>query len=80
MCGVYTNECVETTTRDASDIGFFTTVIEDACATVTPELHFSSLNTLRDRYARILTTAQAVTEITRLCEPSEVRHDRPAQP
>ncbi len=63
IVGVYTNECVETTARDASDLGFFTTVIEDACATVTPELHNSSLNTLRDRYARILSTDAAIREI-----------------
>ncbi|MCA9640280.1 MAG: cysteine hydrolase [Polyangiaceae bacterium] len=63
MCGVYTNECVETTARDASDLGFFTSVIEDACATVTPELHNSSLNTLRDRYAKILTTEEAIAEL-----------------
>jgi nicotinamidase-related amidase len=79
MCGVYTNECVETTTRDASDIGFYSTVIEDACATVTPDLHFSSLNTLRDRYARILSTAQAVSEITRLCEPTTAREEPSAE-
>ncbi len=63
MCGVYTNECVETTARDASDLGFFTSVIEDACATVTPELHTSSLNTLRDRYAKILSTDEAISEL-----------------
>jgi nicotinamidase-related amidase len=63
LVGVYTNECVETTARDASDLGFFTTVIDDACATVTPDLHYSSLNTLRDRYARILSTQKAVHEV-----------------
>jgi nicotinamidase-related amidase len=64
MVGVYTNECVETTTRDASDIGFFTSVVDDCCATVTPELHYSSLKTLKDRYARIISTNQAVAEVS----------------
>lgn len=63
IVGVYTNECVETTARDASDIGFYTTVVEDACATVTPTLHYASLNTLRDRYARVLSTEQALREV-----------------
>jgi nicotinamidase-related amidase len=63
MVGVYTNECVETTTRDASDLGFFTSVVDDGCATVTPELHYSSLKTLKDRYARIISTEQAVDEV-----------------
>ena len=62
VCGVYTNECVDTTVRDASDLGFFTTLLDDACATVTPELHQSTLTVLRDRYARVLTTEQAVQE------------------
>jgi nicotinamidase-related amidase len=61
--GVYTNECVETTTRDASDLGYFVTLIEDACATVTPHLHQASIDTLRDRYARILSTQQALDDL-----------------
>ena len=63
MCGVYTNECVETTARDASDLGYFVTLIEDACATVTPHLHQASIDTLRDRYARILSTDQALADL-----------------
>jgi nicotinamidase-related amidase len=51
VVGVYTNECVETTIRDASDLGFHATLIDDGCATVTPELHYSTIHTLRDRYA-----------------------------
>lgn len=53
--GVYTNECVETTVRDACDLGYLVTVVEDCCATVTPELHHGSVSNLRDRYARIVT-------------------------
>ncbi len=65
LCGVYTNECVETTARDACDLGYFVTIIDDACATVTPELHLASLATLRDRYARVVDTETAVSEIDR---------------
>ena len=63
IVGVYTNECVSTTVRDACDRGFYTTLINDACATVTPELHNATLSTIRDRYARVMTTDQAVKEI-----------------
>jgi len=63
VTGVYTNECVDTACRDACDLGFHTTLIDDACATVTPALHNATINTLRDRYARILTTDQAIAEI-----------------
>lgn len=64
VVGVYTNECVETTIRDACDLGYLVTLVEDACTTVTRELHEASLATLRDRYARVLTTDEAIEEIT----------------
>ncbi len=66
IVGVYTNECVETTVRDACDLGYLVTVIEDCCATVTPELHQASLATLRDRYARVISLEEAIRSINRL--------------
>lgn len=63
VCGVYTNECVSTTVRDACDRGFYTTMINDACATVTPQLHNATIETIKDRYARVMTTEEAVKEI-----------------
>ena len=66
ICGVYTNECVSTTVRDACDLGFYTTLINDACATVTPELHNATIQTIKDRYARVMTTEDAVKEIKRV--------------
>lgn len=66
ICGVYTNECVSTTVRDACDLGFYTTLINDACATVTPELHNATIQTIKDRYARVMTTEEAVKEIKRV--------------
>lgn len=66
ICGVYTNECVSTTVRDACDLGYYTTLINDACATVTPELHNATISTVRDRYARVLTTEEALKEIKRV--------------
>lgn len=65
VVGVYTNECVETTVRDACDLGYLVTMIDDGCATVTPELHEASLTTLRDRYARIFSAAEAMETIER---------------
>ena len=31
-----TNQCVESAVRDAADLGFFVTVVEDACAAKVP--------------------------------------------
>lgn len=63
VCGVYTNECVSTTVRDACDRGFNTTLINDGCATVTPDLHNATIATIKDRYARVLTTDEVIKEI-----------------
>jgi hypothetical protein len=32
------------------------TLIEDGCATVTPEMQKATLTTIKDRYARVMTT------------------------
>lgn len=66
VVGVYTNECVETTVRDACDLGYLVTIIEDGCATVTPELHEASLATLRDRYARVMQLEETLKTVHRL--------------
>ena len=66
VCGVYTNECVETTVRDACDLGYLVTMVEDACTTVTQELQDASIKTLKDRYARILQTQEVLDEIHQL--------------
>lgn len=66
IVGVYTNECVSTAIRDACDRGFYVTFIPDACATVTPELEAATISTVTDRYARALTTDQAVEELQTL--------------
>lgn len=66
VAGVYSNECVSTAIRDACDLGFYVTLIEDGCATVTPELQKATITTMKDRYARVMTTDEAIAEITRL--------------
>lgn len=64
VVGVYSNECVSTAVRDACDLGFYVTLISDAIATVTPELQNATITTMKDRYARVLTTEEAVRELS----------------
>jgi nicotinamidase-related amidase len=66
ICGVYSNECVSTAARDACDLGFYVTIVADGVATVTPELENATVTTMRDRYARILTTDAVIGETERL--------------
>jgi nicotinamidase-related amidase len=63
VVGVYSNECVSTAIRDACDLGFHVTLISDAVATVTPELENATITTMKDRYARVMTTEEAVAEL-----------------
>jgi nicotinamidase-related amidase len=68
VVGVYSNECVSTAVRDACDLGFHVTLIGDAIATVTPELQQATITTMKDRYARVLDTAEAVAEVRGVLE------------
>jgi nicotinamidase-related amidase len=70
VTGVYTNECVETTVRDACDLGYLVSLVEDACTTVTPELQKASIMTLRNRYADVVTTDQMEKRFSRLMKMS----------
>ncbi len=71
MCGVHTNECVSTAVRNACDEGFFVTLVADASAAVTPEQHYAAIQSLRDRYARILSTTEAIAEIAEQFKPAQ---------
>lgn len=64
VTGVYTNECVSTAIRDACDLGFYTTLVEDCCATVTPALQQATITTMKDRFARVLSTTEAIQQLT----------------
>ncbi len=63
VVGVYSNECVSTAIRDACDLGFHTTLIADGCATVTPELQEATITSVKDRYARVIDTDEAIAEL-----------------
>ena len=63
VVGVYSNECVSTAIRDACDLGFHVTLISDGVATVTPELDNATITTMKDRYARVMSTEEAIDEI-----------------
>ena len=67
VCGMMTSMCVDATARAASDLGFGTTVVHDACTThdlvfgseTVParQVHAAFIAALGDAYATILATA-----------------------
>ena len=76
IVGVYSNECVSTAIRDACDLGFYVTLISDATATVTPELQQATYTTMKDRYARVLTTDEAIEELETVANFTGAHHGR----
>src|SRR5216683_3850656 len=65
LAGILTDQCVDSTARDACDIGYLVTIITDACATHSRDRHEWSLRNNRG-YARQQTTSEIVAEIERL--------------
>ena len=43
IAGIVTDQCVDMAVRDAADRGYLVTLVQDACATYTPERHESAL-------------------------------------
>ena len=62
VMGLLTDQCVESAVRDACDMGFLVTLIEDACATFTQERHDATLRAIKG-YCRRRKTEQVVTEL-----------------
>ncbi len=61
--GVVTNVCVETTARDASDLGYGVILVDDACAAHSPEIHEASLLSFQGPFGRVRTTDDVVALI-----------------
>ncbi|UZE09686.1 cysteine hydrolase family protein [Pseudomonas sp. B21-053] len=47
IAGIVTDQCVDMAVRDAADRGYLITLVEDACATYTPERHQACLNAIK---------------------------------
>ncbi len=61
--GVVTNVCVETTARDASDLGYGVILVDDACAAHSPEIHEAALLSFQGPFGRVRTTHDVVALI-----------------
>ncbi len=62
LCGLLTDQCVESAVRDACDLGYLVTLVTDGCATITRERHESSLRAIRG-YCRQITVDALLAEI-----------------
>lgn len=62
ICGLITDQCVESAIRDACDLGYLVTQATDACLTYSQERHDNSLRAIRG-YCRQRTVADLVAEL-----------------
>jgi nicotinamidase-related amidase len=62
ICGLITDQCVESAVRDACDLGYLVTLVTDACATYSAERHEDSLRAIKG-YCRQVTTESLVAEV-----------------
>ena len=62
VAGMLTDQCVDSTVRDACDFGYLVTLVTDACATQSEERHQSSIANNRG-YCRQVTTQKMVAEL-----------------
>jgi nicotinamidase-related amidase len=68
ICGMMSHMCVDTTTREAFDLGFKCTVIHDACATRTlkfnntevpaAHVHASAMAALQFAFAKVFSSEE----------------------
>jgi len=63
MTGVMTSGCVESSVRDAKDLGFGVIVVHDACASWTEELHQASLRVVHGIFGKVKDSAWVLERI-----------------
>jgi len=72
LCGVLTDQCVDSTVRDACDLGYLVTLMTDACATHSEQRHRSSIAN-NAGYCRQVTTDEMVSELAALAAAHQPR-------
>ena len=65
IAGIVTDQCVDMAVRDAADRGYLVTLVEDACATYTPERHAAALRA-HGGYCWITDTDTVVSRLANL--------------
>lgn len=63
ICGIETDDCVESAIRDAADLNYQVTLVTDACTSHSPERHEMALQTIAS-HCRQVTTEALVAEVS----------------
>lgn len=62
VCGQLTDQCVESAVRDAADLGYLVSVVEDACGAESEDSHLKGLRGMKG-FARTVETEQVLLEL-----------------
>jgi ureidoacrylate peracid hydrolase len=65
VSGLLTDQCVDSTVRDACDFGYLVTLVTDGCVTLSAERHVTSIRN-NQGYCRQRTTQEMVEELAAL--------------
>jgi nicotinamidase-related amidase len=71
VAGVNTDACVELTSRDAVDRGYWVVVVHDACAAISGEAHHIGA---LDRLRRAMVTVETTSEVVARMDSSHASH------
>jgi nicotinamidase-related amidase len=66
VVGFYTDQCISTSVRDLSDLGYATEIIEDAIGALSRERHEKALQGIQRIYAHSETTAQLLERLSKM--------------
>lgn len=70
VCGLLTDQCVNSAVRDACDLGYLVTLVPDACATYSEERDAASLEQIKG-YCRQRSTEELIVELGSLSLPTD---------
>jgi nicotinamidase-related amidase len=62
--GFATQACVETTARDAADLGFFCVLLDDGCITFTQAVHEATLLNFAATFGRVDDSDTVIAELS----------------
>lgn len=62
VCGLLSDQCISSTVRDACDLGYFVTLVTDACTTYSEKRHTQSIDHIKG-YCRQVTTDELLKEL-----------------
>jgi len=63
ICGLLSDQCISSTVRDACDLGYFVTLVTDACTTYSKSRHEQSIEHIKG-YCRQITTDEFLEELS----------------